>query len=294
MTAKIKMENGTFGYGRTIIFDRLNLDVSEGELLCILGPNGCGKTTLLSCLHGSLRLGKGNVRINQNDIRTMSPTAIAKRVGFVFQEHSAPFPYTVLEVVRMGRAPHLMMFASPSKNDTVIAEQMLETVGIQHLKNKRYTEISGGERQLALIARTLTQEPDVILLDEPTSHLDFRNQAIVLAIVNRLARQGMTVVMTTHFPNHVLSLPSTVALMNSGKFVAVGEAYEVMSEENLSLTYGIGVNIFSVEDHNQSNQVKFCVPSLDPGKTIAISLTEVLDETNQIPLHSGQIRHSTD
>ncbi len=286
MTAKIKLYNGMFGYGQTRVFNELNLEIYEGELLCILGPNGCGKTTLLSCLHGSLHLKKGNVSLDGMNIRSMSPTAIAKRMGFVFQEHSAPFPYTVLEVVRMGRAPHLKMFASPSKGDTEIAERMLETVGIPHLRDKRYTEISGGERQLALIARTLTQEPDVILLDEPTSHLDFRNQAIVLMIVNRLARQGMTVIMTTHFPNHVLSLPSTVALMNSGKFVAVGEASEVMSEENLSLTYGIRVKIFSVEDQNRAGQVKFCVPSLDPEKSIHTDISSVLGNLEQVAISS--------
>ncbi len=291
MTAKIRLRSGAFGYGRTQMFEGLNLEIAEGELLCILGPNGCGKTTLLNCLHGSLHLKKGNVSLNSMDIRSMSPTAIAKRMGFVFQEHSAPFPYSVLEVVRMGRAPHLKIFASPSKSDTAIAERMLETVGILHLRDKRYTEISGGERQLALIARTLAQEPEVILLDEPTSHLDFRNQAIVLMIVNRLAQQGMTVIMTTHFPNHVLSLSSTVALMNGGEFVATGKAAAVMTEENLSRTYGIGVRIFSVKGRNQPDQIKFCVPSLDPEKTITTDLTGALDDLEQVAIASSQIQN---
>ncbi len=201
--------------------------------------------------------------IDGEDIHSLGVTRISRKIGYVFQEHSAPFSYPALEVVRMGRAPHLGLFESPSPRDTEIAEQIMKTLGISHLRDKRYTEISGGERQLVLIARTLCQEPEIILLDEPTSHLDFRNQALVLDRVKQLSQQGMTILMTTHFPNHAWLFSSRVAMMNHGRFVAVGPPDETMSEANLSDTYGIEVRIFTAAGKNGDRQVKVCVPALE-------------------------------
>jgi len=194
------------------------------------------------------------------DISSLNPVNVAKKIGIVFQDHSVPFPYPVIEVVRMGRAPHLSVFASPSQEDTEIAEEMLETVGIYHLKDKPYTQISGGERQLTLIARTLTQQPEIILLDEPTSHLDFRNQVLILNIIDKLSQSGFSIIMSSHFPNHVLSLSSKVALMNTGRFIAVGQAEEVMTEGNLKETYGIEVQVISYKDPQTNESMRLCIP----------------------------------
>ncbi len=142
-------------------------------------------------------------------------------IGIVFQEHSAPFPYSVLEVVRMGRAPHLSFFAMPSEGHGVADRGCSELVGLSHLREKSYTQISGGERQLVLIARTLCQEPKVLLMDEPTSHLDFKNQALVLAMAHRLAEHGLAIVMSTHMPNQALQFPTRVALMSEGRLLAL-------------------------------------------------------------------------
>lgn len=161
----------------------------------------------------------------------------------------------------MGRAPHLGLFSSPSKKDTKIAERALATVGISHLKNKRYTQISGGERQLTLIARTLAQEPEVILLDEPTSHLDFKNQTLMLRMINKLARQGLSIVMSSHLPNHALLHSSRVALMKDGKFLAVGSPDEVMTEGNLRTIYEIDVRILSAKDSVSGDEIRFCIPA---------------------------------
>lgn len=261
MKARISLEDAAFSYGDKGVFSGLNLEVSQGDILCLLGANGCGKTTLLRCLHGALALKKGKVWLDGEDILSLSTTEIAKKVGFVFQQHSAPFPYSVLEVVRMGRAPHLGMFASPSPMDTRIAEQALETVGVLYLRDKRYTEISGGERQLTLIARTLAQQPELILLDEPTASLDFKNQALVLRMIKKLAEQGLTIIMSSHFPNHALLFSSRVVMMNSGTFMDVGEPDEVITEENLRATYGMDVRIFSVIDPTSGDDIRFCIPA---------------------------------
>ncbi len=261
MTTKIKLHNASFSYGESNIFQGLGFQVEKGDILCLLGSNGCGKTTLLRCLRGFLKLKNGSCYLDDKDISSLKTTALAKKIGFVFQEHTAPFPYSVLEVVKMGRAPHLKMFASPTKHDTQIAEEALETVGILHLKDRKFTQISGGERQLAVIARTLAQGPDVILMDEPTSALDFKNQASVLGMINKLAKQGITIILSTHFPNHALLYSCKVAMMNRGRFIAFGPAAQVITESNLKNTYGIDVRIFTANDPIGHEDVRFCIPA---------------------------------
>ena len=208
----------------------------------------------------------------------MTPVDIASANGFVFQEHSAPFPFKVLEVVRMGRAPHLGMFSHPGLRDNLLAEQALDMVGMLHLKDKPYTQISGGERQLVLIARTLAQETKVVLLDEPTSHLDFKNQNLVLNMVNMMAENGLTVIMTSHLPNHALQYSSKVVLMNGGKFLAIGNPDEVMTEKSLRNTYDINVKIFATNNPEDDNTYKYCLAVTDPSK-IVVSGQEGIETT---------------
>lgn len=254
---RIELEDAAFSFGRHTIFSGLSLDVKAGEVLCILGPNGCGKTTLLRCLSGALPLAKGGVRLCGRELSSYKAAERAKRIGFVFQEHAAAFPYTVLDVVTMGRTPYLGRFSSPSRKDRELAELALSRVGMLRVADKPYTELSGGERQLILIARTLAQEPDVILLDEPTSHLDFKNQALCLGMVGRLAKEGISMVMTTHNPNHVLLFGDRVAMMSGGAFIATGDASSAITEESLKATYGIEVRIF------ESGGLRLVSPRLD-------------------------------
>ncbi len=261
MDVLISLKNGEFSFGEKTIFSGLNLDVHKAEVVCILGANGCGKTTLLRCLNGNLPLKKGNINLDGVDITAMRIDAIARKIGFVFQEHHAPFPFSVLEVVRMGRAPHLSLFAMPSRHDTEIAGEKLELVGMYHLKDKPYTQISGGERQLILIARTLAQEPDVILMDEPTSHLDFRNQTIVLQIVNKLAEKGLSILMTSHLPDHAMLFSSRVALMKDGNFLVAGKPADVMTEESLKEIYGIEVKMVNVTESGNGSDIRLVIPA---------------------------------
>ncbi len=260
METRIRLRDGAFSYGEHEVFSGLNLDIAPGEVLSILGPNGCGKTTLLRCLSGAFKLSGGTIWLNGKDITTFGIIELARNIGFVFQDHAASFPFSVLEIVTMGRAPYLGRFASPSAKDREFAESALSKVGMLHIKDKPYTEISGGERQLILIARTLAQEPQVIMFDEPTSHLDFKNQAVCLSIINKLAEQGISMIMATHNPNHALLFPNTVAMMNNGKFIAIGKADEVITEDTLNEIYGIGVKVFSVPDPNSKGRLKMVSP----------------------------------
>jgi iron complex transport system ATP-binding protein len=262
MSIKLSVKNASFGYNdRDLIWKNINIDVEEGECLCLLGPNGCGKTTLFNCVNGNYSLKTGSVNINGKNIKKYSIIELAKTMGIVFQEHSAPFPYTSLEVVRMGRTPHMGMFGTPSKEDTELAFCIMEEMGIAHLVGKSYTHISGGERQLVLIARTLCQEPEMILFDEPTSHLDFKNQAMVLRTIKKLSQKGMTIVMISHFPNHVWKIGTSVAMLGNHKMVAQGPVDQVMTEENLSETYGVDVTIYAAESGGK--HTRFCDPNLE-------------------------------
>lgn len=261
MEPRLAISDLSFSYGEKEVLRDICLELEKGETLCLLGPNGCGKTTLLNCIHGEFSLAKGGIFLDGGDVKRLKVVERARRIGYVFQEHSAPFPYPALEVVRMGRAPHLGFFEMPSDRDTEQAKAIMTSMRIDHLMDRAYTKISGGERQLVLIARALCQEPDVILLDEPTSHLDFRNQAMVLRTVRRLSQQGLTIIMTTHFPNHAWLFSGKVAMMKEGRLLKVGSATEVMTEDQLSETYGLRIRIYSAE--GERDEVRFCTPLFD-------------------------------
>jgi iron complex transport system ATP-binding protein len=266
MGATVELQKGGFGYANKEVFRDLNLKVEDGEILCLLGPNGCGKTTLLRCISGALGLNGGRVLLDGRDSASLDVTERARIIGFVFQEHTIAFPFSVLEVVRMGRTPYLGLFATPSSRDTEIAEEALRTVGLWHLRDRPYTQVSGGERQLALIARALTQNPRLLLLDEPTSHLDFGNQILILRIVRRLVRErGLTVVMATHFPNHAMMVSDRVALMSRGGLDRTGDPVETMTEASLHSLYGVKVRIVSVPEEGGGSS-RVIVPVMDgPG-----------------------------
>lgn len=262
MESKIRMRHSTFSYGEKEIFHDLDLDLNEGDIFCLLGPNGCGKTTLLRCISGLFKLNAGSVLLDGRDVATMSETERARSLAFVFQEHNVHFPYTVSEIVQMGRTPHLDFLAMPSRRDVEVADSALERVGISRLRDQRYTEISGGERQLVLIARALAQETSVLVLDEPTSHLDFGNQMLILETIKRLAvEKNLTIAMATHFPDHALLASSKAALMKEGQFMAVGSPAEVITEETMKELYGVRVKVISVDD-GLSGRVTAVVPLL--------------------------------
>lgn len=256
----IEVRNAGFSYNGTCkVFEGIEFSLREGEILSILGPNGSGKTTLLRCINGLLKLEKGEVRIEDESVCSLKRSDIGKKVGYVPQTHELTFPYTVLEMVLMGRAPHLGLFSSPSRKDVKIAEETIETLGISHLIDRPYPNISGGEAQLVLIARALAAQPKVLLLDEPTSHLDFRNQMVILNMLEKLAKEkNIVTVMTTHFPNHALSISDKALLLGNGKDALVGDIEDVLTECNLREVFEMDVRIISFE--HGGNNIKAVVP----------------------------------
>nr|WP_319373481.1 ABC transporter ATP-binding protein [uncultured Methanobacterium sp.] len=258
MNGIMEMENASFSYsGKEKIFQDINLSINKGEVLCILGPNGTGKTTLIKCLNCLLKLNTGNIFLSGEDIYSFNKTDLARQIGYIPQGHNPVFPFTVLDVVVMGRAPHLSSMSSPSQNDYLIAQESLKKLNMDHMMHNPYTELSGGEKQLVFFARVLAQKPDILLLDEPTSHLDFGNQMRTLKIINKMANGGFTVVMTSHFPDHAFISADKVAIMKDCHIIDYGTPEEVITEENLERAYNIGVKIMDL-DHGR----KICIPEV--------------------------------
>jgi len=256
----LDVKGATFSYNdkNRYVFKDISFSVNPADVLCILGPNGSGKTTLIRCICHLLQLQSGSISVMGEDIQHISKRDLAREVSYIPQMHNPTFSYSVLEVVLMGRTPYLNQFSSPSKKDIKIAKSAINSVGINHLTERLYTEISGGERQLVLFARALAQQPKILLLDEPTSHLDFGNQIRILKIIKKLANMGLSIVMTSHFPDHAFTVSNTVAIMKDGRFIDIGNPDDVVTEANLKEIYGIDVKIVCVQNGN--TETKVCIP----------------------------------
>jgi iron complex transport system ATP-binding protein len=246
----------SIGYRNHLVGSNIALTLGDGEVLCLLGPNGAGKTTLFRTLLGLQRALGGTVLLDERPIDRMRPVEIARHMAYVPQAHATEFSYTVLDVVLMGRTARLKPFASPGAADEKIAHEKLSVLGIADLAEHDYTRISGGQRQLALIARALAQEAPILVMDEPTASLDFGNQAMVLGRIRDLAREGYGIVLSTHDPDHALLVATRVAVIAAGGLRAVGAPADVVTAEMLSSIYRTEV---IVEDTPSGRRV--CVPA---------------------------------
>lgn len=235
-------QNVTFAYDEPVLRD-ISLQIHQGEVVFLLGRNGCGKTTLMRCLSGILRPQSGVVQFNGYDIQTIPPAERARRIGLIPQIHSPAFAYTVHDIVLMGRAPHLRLFDKPGRTDHCAADAALDRVGMLDLRDRPYTQLSGGQRQMVMIARGLTQECDILLMDEPDAHLDPRNQHVVMNIVRELVHDQLTFVISLHTPNHALTYADRVLLMNQGQLLAMGVPSEILTEPLLSEAYAMDTEI---------------------------------------------------
>ncbi len=236
-----------FGYPGRPVGAGLDLVLDEGEVLAVLGPNGSGKTTLFRTLLGLLDARGGSIAVGGRPLRSLGRAEVARTVAYVPQASGSYFDFSVLELVTMGRTAHLGAFAQPGARDFDLATRALSRLGITALAERSIAEVSGGERQLALIARALVTEAKAIVLDEPTANLDFGNQARVLAEIGRLRESGIAVLLCTHDPDHALQIADRALLLRDGKVLAQGPATTVLTGENLSALYGIPVGVTRVE-----------------------------------------------
>lgn len=236
-----------YGFGPTIV-DDANFSLNESETLTILGPNGAGKSTLLNCLMGLHPAKSGEVLLQGKPIASLSPKDIAQQVAYVRQQISIAFSFSVLDYVTMGCAPHLGAFAHPGKKEQAIALKALDTMGITALAERPFSDLSGGQRQQVVIARAIAQHPRVILLDEPTAHLDFGNQIRTLELATDLADEGYAVVMTTHDPNHAILMGGQTAILDRDGHLSVGPASTMLTEEVLAGLYHVSLCVTDVAE----------------------------------------------
>lgn len=258
---KLSVRDAMIGYDRDKPIQKyVNFSVSSGEVCCILGPNGCGKSTLVKTILGLNPLFDGSITIDGDDITKWSAAKLSTHVAYVAQKHTQPFPYQVKDVVMLGRVNKSSSFSGqPTKRDYNIVENAMEEMGISHLRDKPYMDISGGELQMVMFARALVQEPQMIIMDEPTSALDYGNAVRIIEKVRDLAQAGYGVLMITHNPDHAFMTGANVALFMRNKPMIFGDAYQVITRENIQDAYGVNVKLVEFTHDNQEI-MRMCAP----------------------------------
>ncbi|MBP2134042.1 iron complex transport system ATP-binding protein [Methanomicrobium sp. W14] len=258
MTLEVK--DLTFSYrkkSRKVLSD-VSFSAKEGDLLAVLGPNGVGKSTMFRCILGFLKDYSGSVYLDDADIKTLDHRQIAKKVAYIPQSTYPVFNFTVLDVVLMGLTNQISIISEPKQEHIDKACEAMKSLGIAHLKNAGYGEISGGERQLALIARALVQNAKILIMDEPTANLDYGNQSRVMKRIVGLAGGGYIVILSTHNPDHAFLYANRVLMIYDGKVIADGRPEDVMTAGLIKKVYGVEVNIEDYE--NTMRHHKICIP----------------------------------
>ena len=244
----ISLSNISFKYsgGTRTIFQKFSLEIQSGTITAILGPNGSGKTTLLHLILGHLKPTGGVVLLGRRPRQHYSRRDFGKLIGLVSQDEYIPFNFTVLEYVLLGRAPHMQLLQTPQTKDIDFAENALQELDLASFSHTPIQSLSGGERQLVMIARALVQQPSILLLDEPTSHLDLSNRNRVLTILRTLAQRNVTIVFTTQHPDTAIAVAENGVLMREGNTLATGPIANVLTAANLTATYGVPIEVYEV------------------------------------------------
>jgi len=244
-----------FGFPGKRIGEDVSFSVAAGEVMCVLGPNGGGKTTLFRTLIGLLPAQGGIVRLSGDGLASLPRREVARRAGYVPQQHAGHFAFTVREMVLMGRTAHLGLFEAPTGRDHEAAARAIEALGISQLADRPVTEVSGGERQLTLVARALAQEPKLLVMDEPTASLDFGNQVRVLERIRALSAQRIAILFSTHDPDHAFLAADRALLLAEGRAIECGPPREVVRPDSLQRLYGVPVQVIA------SGEQRACLPS---------------------------------
>ncbi|WP_302777689.1 ABC transporter ATP-binding protein [Anaerotruncus colihominis] len=262
----IRFEHIGFSYphGKTVLRD-VSFGLDKGECVCLLGPNGTGKTTLLKCLLAHLHPQNGCVTLDGRALRQIPARERARHIAYVAQATQLAFPYSVEEVILMGRVAHMRLGAVPSCGDRHLAQEVMERLGISDMADKNFQALSGGERQMVLFGRALAQQAEYLILDEPTAALDYSNQVRVLQIIRHLAREGYGILMTTHFPDHAFLACSRAVLLRDGCVLEDGPPARAVTSENLTRLYHVPVCVTkTVLKNTQAETVQqVCVPLLN-------------------------------
>lgn len=244
MEMKLKIRNLVCSYGPLTAVDDISIDLCTGETLCVIGPNGAGKTSLFKSILGIKKYSAGSISVNGIEISSLPAKQRAELIGYVPQVHNPPFAFRVFDIVLLGRIKETGLFSGPSAADEQLAEEVLHMLNITHLKDRLYTEISGGEKQLVLIARALAQQPRFLILDEPANNLDYGNQLRVLRKTAELAKEGLGIIMTSHHPVQAARFADRVAAMKNGRILFEGSPEAVVTGEYIREIYDIDSELY--------------------------------------------------
>ncbi len=243
----LTVENLSFSYGQRAVLHQLSFTAQAGELLAILGPNGVGKTTLFKCVMGQARRYEGRILADGADLSALSPRARAHRVAAIPQAHPLSFRYSAFDMVLMGTSHGLSPFAVPGERERAAARTAMERVNIPHLAERPFDHLSGGEQQLVFIARAIAQQAKILLMDEPTASLDYGNRLHVLSVARDLAKDGYTVLLSTHDPQHALWFADRALALQEGRMLALGGPREVLTPALLEALYGRRIELVETE-----------------------------------------------
>jgi len=261
MVITLKVDGLGFYYHRDKeILKDISFQLKEHEVLCLLGPNGTGKTTMLRCILSLNKIKKGTIEIDGVDFTKASAKKRAEIMSYVPQATTMTFPYKSFEIVLMGRVAHLAAGCSPTDKDKAIVRETMEKLGVAYLIHKDFNQMSGGEKQMILVARALAQQSKILIMDEPTANLDYSNQVRMLQLIKNLAEEGYSILMASHFPDHAFLACNKVALMRDGVIMTQGYPDNIVTTENLTELYQTPVCVIEAELSLKSSTVKVCVP----------------------------------
>lgn len=246
-----------FAYGDHEVLGGISFDTEYGQFISVLGPNGVGKSTLFRCLLGLSTPTGGEVTVDGEKISNLSPAQLARKMAYIPQSHHPLFNFSVLDMVLMGTTSQLGRFAAPGKTQEKMALAALERMGIMHLKDRGCSHISGGERQLVLMARAIAQEAKILVMDEPSANLDFGNKLRVMKTVKGLTADGYTIIQSTHDPEQAYLYSDKILAIHGGKVLSWGTPQEVMTESLISTLYNVDVEVCSMHD----DRIRVCVPA---------------------------------
>lgn len=252
----IQIENLSCRYSSRIVLRDISLSIGSNTLLCVLGPNGVGKSTLFKCILGLLPYRQGKITINDRNQKEYSDRELARCVAYIPQSHASNFNFTVSDIVLMGTTCQVSSFKAPGKHQQELAEEAMERVGISHLRDRGYIQISGGERQLVLIARALAQQAKILIMDEPTANLDYGNQTRILQCVKNLAKEDYTIIQSTHNPDQTFIYADEVLALWEGEILARGTPHKIITEELIRTLYNIDVQLEKLCD----DEIRVCIP----------------------------------
>ncbi len=259
---RLEVMDANCGYEQGKAVQRyLNFSVENGEICCVLGPNGCGKSTVFKSVLGLIPLLSGKITVDGSDTSKWSASKLADTMAYVSQNHVPPFPYKVKDVVMLGRMNKIGYMGRPKPNDRHIIDEAMQDMGIYDMRERIYMELSGGELQLVMIARALAQQPQVMVLDEPTAALDYGNAVRVIEKVRSLRDRDLAVIMTTHSPDHAFLCRSNVVLLQKNEPMIFGSAEEVITEANMRNAYGVDVKIVEFTN-NRGEVTRLCSPEV--------------------------------